>query len=124
MYRLTIDIEADDYNFLMRIQQEIATGLSGLDSVARFYFDRIECIEDEERQNKSIKDTMAGVASPPPAPEYNGLTDLQRKAFSDILESENYVDEVKSELRKYILDWDNYKKTRKIDFIDEEEMKL
>ena len=125
MYRLTIDIEAYDYDFLMQIQQEIVTGLSGLDSVARFYFDRIECIEDEERQNRSIRDTMAGVASPPPASIIsNGLTDLQAKAFAELLESDSMAIEEKQQLMEYMGDWEEYKDKRNGDFIEEEEMKL
>jgi len=125
MYNLNIHIESEDLLRLSEIQQSLSTVFNSDDKVWRVSFNHKKYLYHlqtyEQQRGGAGRDDYT---APPPAPEYNGLTDLQREAFSNILESENYIDELKSELRKYILDWDDYKKTRNRDFIDEEEMKL
>jgi len=102
MYRLSIDIDTDDRDILIQLQQEISLGLSKYAQATSrrigYSFTPIEDLGEIERRN-TIRDTMAGVASPPP-------------------------NRPMEELELYISDWEEYKNQRNGDFIEEEEMEL
>ena len=129
MYNLTINIESEYLDYLKEVIQALTNAFTADDKLYRFSFNHIE-----ERRGGAGRDNHSrGVTAPPPAinwssefglPKFDGLTELQQKAFVELLEARQTRIEVKQQLMEYIGDWEKYKDKRNGDFIDEEEMKL
>ena len=124
MYNLNIHIESEDLFWLKEVQQALSTVFNSDDKVHRYSF-------NHEERGGGRRDSRGVTAPPPPAHHgrypkvrYSQLTDIQRKAYADLLESELMVGEVKEKLMEYINEWEEYKEKRNGDFIEEEEMKL
>ena len=120
MYNLTVNIESRDLDYLKEVQSALTDAFQVHDKVDNFSFNHIEV---EERRGGARH--SRGVTAPPPASIIsNGLTDLQAKAFAELLKSESMAMEAKQQLMEYMGDWEEYKDKRNGDFIEEEEMKL
>ena len=123
MYRLNISIKVDDLEFIRRLQDDLQMVFSeaNLD-----YLFSIDNVEEEERQNRSIRDTMRGYAAPPPEDrhvhEYQSMTREQWVAYKERYQMMEEMRIEKHELEKFQNEMPEF--FEKENFIKEEEMKL